>query len=397
MNHMLFDPVSYERVRRPAMEAESLPPGCYTDPDFFAAERERVFRKGWVFIGHADQIASPGDFMTDEVGGAPLIVLRGRDGSIRAFANSCRHRGCRVVTGEGNARALQCRYHGWTYGLDGSLKGAPQMEYTTGFDKADYGLHPVRLETWGRLLFITLDPETPALDAWMGSLWDMLAPYNFGDMVLARRRSIDLACNWKVYIENLMEPYHTPTIHAGGMADKNEDPAAAAMSGNATSEFGGGGPEAPVQLDYGANFGVLVARHTGSRGLLPGREPFPAISGLDARTRDGSIWSWIYPSLAMSCQREAMWYNRLIPTGPETCTLVIGSCFPSETVARPDFAERAEHYYERLDRTAAEDVGIVGEQQRGLTSPLATPGPVCHFEKICHHHRIWIADRVVGN
>lgn len=392
----LFDNETYREVRRPsALDARMLPPACYVDPAFHEREMERIFRRAWLFVDHDGRIPNPGDYFTTALGGIDLLVVRDQTGRVRAHANFCRHRGCRLIEGAGNRRHFECRYHGWVYDLSGALRGAPQMHHTPGFDPAQFGLRPVRLESWGRFLFVNFDAEALPLAAYLGDLHGMLAPYNFGDLVLTRRVEIELACNWKVYYENLMEPYHTPYVHAAGLAGKNEDEGARMLSGNARERFGEGGEDALVRIEYGANHAALISRHAGSRGVLPGEEPFPPISGLSGRALEGSIWAYIFPATTLSCQREAIWWNQLIPRGPDKVTLVIGSCFPAETVARPDFARRVEAYYRRLDQTAGEDAVIVAEQQRGLSSPLALAGPVNHLEVICHRHRNWVLDAVL--
>jgi phenylpropionate dioxygenase-like ring-hydroxylating dioxygenase large terminal subunit len=390
-----FAPEAYEDVRRPALAARMLPPGCYVDPDFHDREMARIFRRNWLFLDHEDRIPNSGDYFTTEIAGVGVLVARDEAGTVRAHANFCRHRGCRLVDGEGNACHFQCRYHGWVYDLSGALRGAPQMHHTPGFDAAEFGLRPVRLDRWGGFLFVNFDDAAPGLRAHLGTLHEMLAPYRFDDLVVTRRREIGLACNWKVYFENLMEPYHTPYVHAAGLAGKNEDDGARMLSGNARERFGEGGEGSPVRIAYGPNHAALIARHAGSRGVLPGEEPFPPRPGLAGAAAEGSIWAYVNPATVFSCQREAVWWNQLVPHGPDRTTLVIGSCFPAATVARPDFAARVEAYYRRLDQTAGEDLVIVAEQQAGLSSPLALPGPVNHLEVICHAHRNWVLDRVL--
>ena len=384
----------FQNVRKPALEAETLPPECYTSREFFDREVKHIFMKRWNFIGHDGQVAKPGDYMAFDLVGVPVMVARDRAGAIHAFANTCRHRGCRVVNGSGNARAFKCGYHGWVYNLDGRLTGAPQMEHSKGFDKADYGLFPIRLEKWGRFMFINFDKNAAPLKAQLGDLVDKVASYNFDDMELVRRREVEVGCNWKIYYENVQEPYHTPHVHTTTLATKNEDEGATLMSGNSGLLFGEGGDNAPVKLEFGKNYSSLIGRHVGSRGLLPGREPFPPIKTLEGRTRDGSIWSYPFPATTISCQREGMWYVEIQPLGPDRSKLVLGTCFPKETVARPDFEEKVQGYYERLDVTTAEDVVITEQQQAGVSSPFAKAGRVCHLEAVAHSFRRWVVDQV---
>jgi len=384
-----------ERVRRPVLEAESLPPAWYVSPEIHAREVERVFMRAWNLIGHDSRVKTPGDYAALEFAGVPFVVVRGRDGVVRAFANTCRHKGSRIVSGDGNARAFKCPYHGWVYALDGALTGAPQMEHSKNFERRDYGLVPIRLESWGRLMFVSFDATAPSLMDYLGELPAALAPYNFDDMIEVRRREFEIGCNWKIYYENVMEPYHTPTVHAGGLAGKNEDEGARMLSGNAGELFGAGGEGSPVRLEFGRNHSAIVSRHAGSRGLLPGDEPFPPIRTLAGRTCEGSIWAYAYPSTTISCQREGLWYIEIRPLGPERTALALGTCFPAETVRRPDFGARVEAYYRRLDQTAAEDVDVVLEQQRGLASPLARAGRLSHLEAIPHAFRNWLLDQVL--
>ena len=152
----MFDPRSYDGIRKPAIEAWTLPPHCYTAPEFYRAEAKHLFMKVWNFIGRADRIPKAGDYFAVDYVGVPIIVLRGQDGAVRAFANSCRHRGARLVDaprGEGLER-LRCPYHAWTYALDGRLVGAPHMQEAVDFDKAEYPLHEAAVAEWEGFLFV---------------------------------------------------------------------------------------------------------------------------------------------------------------------------------------------------------------------------------------------------
>ncbi len=159
----MFDPRHYQAVRRPLLDAETLPPWCYTSPDFYRREVERIFMKVWNFVGSIDQIPNPGDYFTLDFVGVPLVILRDGHGKLRAFANSCRHRGSELLSGSGNCKLIVCPYHSWTYDLAGKLRGAPEMEKTHGFDKQDYSLVPIKLDTWGGFLFINFDEKSGPL------------------------------------------------------------------------------------------------------------------------------------------------------------------------------------------------------------------------------------------
>ena len=196
----IFSPDHYRAVRRPLLEAETMPAWCYTSRAFYDREVERIFLREWNFIGRADRIPNHGDYFTLEFAGVPVVVVRGKDGAVRAFSNVCRHRGARIMSGEGNANGFRCPYHSWSYGLDGRLERAPEMHETRGFELSDYALKPVRLETWAGFMFISFDPDGVDLMTFLGDLPEMTAPYRFEDMTCVRRREYDLSCNWKIYV-----------------------------------------------------------------------------------------------------------------------------------------------------------------------------------------------------
>jgi len=196
----------------------------YTDPGVYSLEQQRIFEREWVCVGHASQNPRPGDVQRVEVGIESVIVVRGRDGELRAFLNVCRHRGARLCLTETASvgRAIRCPYHAWTYGLDGRLVAAPNWEAMPGLDRAERGLHPVQLEVAHGLVFVTLDDHA-------ASLADSLAPqldhrfgdagtatldrWGIGDLVVGATRSYDVAANWKLIQENFQECYHCGTIH----------------------------------------------------------------------------------------------------------------------------------------------------------------------------------------
>jgi phenylpropionate dioxygenase-like ring-hydroxylating dioxygenase large terminal subunit len=185
----LFSAQTYEAVRRPLLEAETLPPACYTSEEFFKREVETIFMREWNFIGRADYIAKSGDYYTVDFVGVPLLVMRGADGHVRAFVNSCRHRGAKVAQGEGNARkAIKCPYHGWVYGLDGELLGCAGMKATKNFDPADFPLLSVKTALWGGFIFINFDAEGESLESFLGDITTVFESYHLENMVCTQRK-----------------------------------------------------------------------------------------------------------------------------------------------------------------------------------------------------------------
>ena len=374
----IFDPRHYARARLPASEAETLPSWCYTSPAFHRREVERLFLPGWNCVGRAERWASPGDYAAFELVGVPVLVLRGRDGALRAFANTCRHRGSRLLDGEGKCRAIKCPYHGWVYDLDGRLVGAPDMEESLGFARDDYGLVPIRLETWDGFAFITLDANAPGLLDYLGDCPAIHAPYGLADMGCVRRREFEIACNWKLYPEVSMEYYHLKSAHPRSIAPSFHDP----------------DPPDRVAGQFATVFGLT----DGSVALMAGQghKGFPVIETLAGRLRRGTRYSLIYPGSILCCTTDAMWFFESYPLGPERTKLAVSFCFPRKTIERRDFAQVVEGYYERWDRAIEEDNAVLERQQRGLASPLSRAGRLSHLEAVVGIFGKWIVERVIG-
>ena len=193
----------------------TLPWDWYTDPAVLRLERDRVFRRAWQYAGRADQAAEPGSFFTCNAGGIPIVVVRDREGTLRAFLNVCRHRGSLVCEGEGHRETLQCPYHAWTYGLDGSLRAAPRSDREEGFDRSELGLLPAQVDAWGPFLFVNADPGAAPLADTLGELPELVAEagLDVASLRFLRRASSSYEANWKVCCENYLECYHCQIAH----------------------------------------------------------------------------------------------------------------------------------------------------------------------------------------
>ncbi|MGH7125195.1 MAG: aromatic ring-hydroxylating oxygenase subunit alpha [Stellaceae bacterium] len=370
----IFDPVHYAKARLPVLEAETLPPWCYTSQRFYDREVERAFKTSWNFIGREDELPKAGDYAAYDLVGEPVLIVRDRAGVLRAFANSCRHRGTRLLDGDGNCRGIVCPYHGWTYGLNGELLGAAGMEETRGFDKKAYGLHPIRLETWEGFVFVNLSADTVGLREYLGDLPQALESYRLADMVCVRRRDYDLACNWKIYLENAMEDYHTPYVHRQSIGAQHT------MPEPSRGAWGG--------VHMGADKTIAVLAEDIAHA-------FPPIPSLAGKAAAGTYFLVLYPSTFFALTQDCMWWLQQFPQGPARTRVVIGSCFPRSTAARSDFAESAAYYYRRWDKSLPEDNAISERQQAGLQSSFASPGRLSVREPMVRDIANWILDRVL--
>jgi choline monooxygenase len=201
----------------PLEEAFTIPGSWYTDPRVAELEKRAVFGRTWQVACRVAQVERPGQYVTADVAGEPIVVVRGTDGVLRAFFNVCRHHAAAVMTEpEGCAERLRCPYHGWTYALDGELKSTPELEGIRCFDRAKNGLVPVRVETWESFVFVCLSPDAPSLAAHLGPMVAQVAPLGFGALRFVERREYVLQCNWKVFVDNYLDGgYHVPFLHRG--------------------------------------------------------------------------------------------------------------------------------------------------------------------------------------
>lgn len=372
----LFDPQTYRAVRRPLLEAETLPAACYTSPAFYEREVSQIFRKCWNLVGRADYVQKPGDYFTHSVAGVSFIVMRGDDGRIRAFINACRHRGAKLLDGEGSLRAIKCPYHGWIYGTDGSLRGANAMQDTKAFASGDYGLIEARLDIWQGFIFVNFDRDAGSLAEYLGDLGAWTESYGFDTMVTVRRREYLVRSNWKSYIENSMEHLHLPTVHHKTI----------------------GGVQAVWEPVDGApgNYAILRSKTAKSRATLSNDAAFDRISSLRGPAAEGAQYILVYPCTVIGADLDCMWFKQMLPEGPDTVRNVAAFCFTKASYERPDFEQVVQSYHKRFDLVIGEDNAIAEKQYAGLINPFWQPGRFSANEPLVHTIGNWILDRVLG-
>jgi phenylpropionate dioxygenase-like ring-hydroxylating dioxygenase large terminal subunit len=368
----LFDPVLYGTATG---TTQSLPRWCYTSRVFLEREIETIFLPHWQFIGREDEVVTPGDYLVRDTVGGPVILLRGRDEQLRVFANTCRHRGAALLAGGGNCRAIVCPYHRWTYGLDGQLANAPHMDGVEDFAPADHGLIPVRHEVWDGFVFATYAEDGPDLMTHLGDFPAKFASHKLGDMVTVGHDSYDVRCNWKLLLENALEDYHTASVHGTSIGTQQSFPEAVA------------GECEIVCVPSDRALGVLLDQAT----------DFPHIPGLTEEAAQRSYFTLVYPNTQFCMTQDSAWWLTVLPTGPDSCRLDMGYCFPKQTLARSDFESQAPKYIERWRLTAKEDIEILEVQQKGLASIVRRAGPLSWKEDTVASFDRWVLDRVLHN
>ena len=356
--------------------ASTLPPACYTGAEALAAEESGLLRRSWLGIGRADEWRKAGDYTAFELAGASVIVLRDEEGVLRAFANTCRHRGTRLLDGRGNAARIRCPFHGWTYGLDGSLRGATRMAATKGFRRADMGLVEFRTAERGGFAFVVLDDEVPGIGEWLGVFDDLHSPWRLGELATTRRRELEVDCNWKLFLEVFNESYHLEYVHAATFGDIYLEPELPDDAGGC------------VQSSFSPTAGTGGLKSDEQTHVLP------AMPGLGARELSGTRYTWVFPSLTFAAGSEALWAYAARPLGPGRCHVTQWVCFPPETVATPGFEAKAERYYARMDEALAEDIVVLERQQLGMDSPFACAGRWSDLEHGAAAFAAWYAQRL---
>ena len=202
-------------VSTPFAQARAMPPSVYTSAEFLERELKDIFAREWFAVGRASSLAKPGDYLTFELAGQPVFVMRDGNGRLRAMSNVCLHRMSTLLEGSGNKRAITCPYHGWTYNLDGTIRAAPAMDQNRSFCKADYRLPQVRCEEWLGWVMATLNPNAQPVAAKLAEVESLIDDYQMEHYVEAFRETHVWNTNWKILAENFMESYHLPVCHSG--------------------------------------------------------------------------------------------------------------------------------------------------------------------------------------
>jgi choline monooxygenase len=385
---------TYERTRRPVIEARTLVREAYVDDEFFALERERVFATGWVAAGCVDELRKPGDVQVVDVAGRSLILVRGRDGVLRAFYNVCRHRGSRLVEdGEGNVgRFLRCPYHRWAYDLDGRCVGTPLFtgsdipadqqaifatDHASGFDRRDYGLLSVAVATFGPVVLVNLDSQPEPLAAHLGDLADRLAGYRLDEWRLARKAHYHVAANYKLIAENFMEYYHLPWVHPGLVRVSPLD---------AHHRWQGSGM-------YSGMCTSPIAANTENGGWQD-LEPLPGLNPDDAIS---ARFIWLFPNIALNVLPNHVFLIHALPTAAGVTHETTYLLTRPEAADDPDSQPAIDRLAGFWDTVNREDVAIVERVQRGLATTPFPGGPMCYrFEEPVHRFQNMIADRMTG-
>jgi len=376
-----FDHASYfAGTRMPINEATTLHPRSYKDPAMYEAEKCRVFETSWMCVGTVHDFATPGTVRAQTVGRQPVFLARGEDGHLRAFKNEWRHRPGPVVDSSicERKRRFVCGRERWCYSLDGSLASAPRVHVS---QRGDFGLLPVRIDTFAHLVYINMDGKAPPLREYLGCAADQLVEHapllaNPSEMVVAGTKTYRSKSNWKLLMENFMEYYHLPSVH----------PSLCAVSSvNAHQRTQGAGMNTS-----------FITRPLSSGGTPLDPHSMPHLPGL---TGDNHVTAWfhaIFPNVFYFCLPHTMFTVRLEPVSASV-TLEHAELLVHKNAAAPEHAETVKEAFAFYDETNLEDIEICEAVQRGVSASDYTGGRFSfRFEETIHRFQNMYIDHMLG-
>ena len=348
----------------PLAEASTIPSSWYTDERILALEQQTVFSRSWQPAARLDQLSSAGDFVTTEIAGEPIVIIRGSDHQLRGFFNVCRHHAAAVMTEPaGHAQQLRCPYHGWTYSLAGELKGTPDFNDVCNFDRAKNGLIPVEVAIWENWIFARVDGGPG--DIVEAELAKQIQALESTRVNWFERRRYELKCNWKVFVDNYLDGgYHVPHLHKG----------------------------LDSVLDYSR-----YTIETGARFCL---QSSPMVSTTDeelgaVRSGQRAFYYWLYPNFMMNYYEGVLDTNLVRPLDVDRTEVIFDFYFAdtSEAARERNLASIAVG-----DRIQQEDLDICEAVQRGLNSRAYQAGRLSVRREAGEYlfHRLLHADLKAG-
>lgn len=361
-----------------------IPAGRYTDQRFYELEQRHIWRKSWLFAAHIDELPEPGCFRLWDNAGQPLLIVHGDDGAVRAFYNTCRHRGAPVVTENAGKRPrLTCKYHGWSYGLNGDLLAVRDPEDFADLDFSCRGLHPVRCERYGNLIFVNFDTEAPSLMDWLGPVAEEWREFQFDKCRLVSRHTFDLDCNWKIAMEANTEVYHVKSIHPTTVAPILDD------RRNVNSFYANGHNRmiAPNKMINEARQGAV------------NRNGFPVIDTVSEIGRTctqsyGVFPNWVSPLSDQTIPPLLFW-----PTSINTCRFEVWTMYHGEGAGGAEPAQLPNIWTtpdgSELGQVLLEDTQFGSWIQKAMESDGFRGVPLSYQEARIYHWNQW-ADRIIG-
>lgn len=361
-------------VSQPFNVAHAMPPSVYTSPAFLERELKDVFAKEWVCVGRADALAKPGDYVTYEIAGQPVFVIRDGAGKLRAMSNVCLHRMSTLLEGRGNTRLIVCPYHAWTYDVDGTLRGAPAMDGNKDFKRDCYKLPDIRCEEWLGWVMVTLSPDAPPVAEQLAEVQGLIEDFAMESYVETFRESHIWDTNWKILAENFMESYHLPKCHAGTIGGLSKLSEMVCPPGRPAF-----------------NYHTILKDDTLKIALA-----HPQNTRMKGERRRTTFLLAVYPSLLITLTPGYFWYLSLHPNGVGQVRILFGGGMSPDYVNAPEAQQSFAQLKTLLDKVNVEDRGCTEKVYRGASADCAAAGHLSHLERPNYDFAQYLASRVGG-
>ncbi|HYL63611.1 MAG TPA: SRPBCC family protein [Candidatus Methylomirabilis sp.] len=384
--------------------AQTLASRFYTDPTILDREKSGIFRRTWQLVGTLSQqcgahrtISDPETFFIADVVGEPVVIVRDKQGTLRAFSNVCRHRAGPIAQGCGSKNVLRCAYHGWTYTLDGRLIGTPDIDGVEFFDRSTMGMVPLRCETWEQFIFVNFDQTAEPLSAFLGRIPEEASGFPFASLEFVERRDYLIDCNWKVYVDNYLEGHHIPIAHPGLMREIDYTQYRIETFRYFSQQF------APLRA-------TRAADELEEKGA-------DRVYATGAGTLKEALYFWVFPNLMLNIYPDNISTNLIVPLSHDKTLTIFEWFFHRRSDARDGHSERTEEsgrpdrpqervtqrsplppaLSDRIHRAVAfsdevqqEDIALCQAVQRGLQSSTYDRGRYSPKREngVHHFHRL---------
>ena len=358
-NSQVIEEKLLERIKLcklPLLQRQSLPFECYWEDSILIQEQKLIFSNQWLGLGRADRLETSGEYEVFELCGQALVLIRDQDNILRLYANTCRHRGAKLLDGTGQCQAISCPFHGWTYTLDGNLKYAKTMSENPNFDFSEHSLIEYKLKELQGFLFAFLGNQPTDLDSQLGDFSELHQPWSLNELITTRREVFEVQCNWKAFLDVFNEYYHLNNIHPTSIDSLYIKPEESdKTTGDYASQFG-----------FTTGTGALLEAHQSNA--------LPKMENLGDPWNLGARYSWVFPNMTFAASQEAIWVYEANPITSQSCQVRQSICFPKNTTELPDFQEKSKAYYQRLDDALDEDIYALENQQKGLNKSPSLQG-----------------------
>lgn len=353
----------FELTRETLLRARHLPGGVYSSQEIYDMEKERIFMTHWLSVARVEEVPNVGDYMTFDVMNEPIIISRPGENEISVCMNMCLHRGVAVASGCGHAKDFSCPYHAWTFSVDGKLIAAPGMKESE-VDLKNARLKKLHVKIWRGWVFINFAENPVPFEDYMGAMDEKLWWFQSEQCKLAHKAVIDVKCNWKFLVENLIDIYHVGVIHR--------------------STFGGFVKGEKLRFNLEKN-GAWHTRYEARPHSKNGEQVFPTLPWAKAEPSGIACKAGIYPNLNLSMRADSLRMWHIWPISPSETRVICYMLFPQDAFSIPNYDAEMEKYVAFVKQIIAEDSVMVESLQNASGSKFFVPGPMAPLEEALHH------------